>query len=297
MITCGRGDPSKQYQVDGEQAFLYMLEREHCASKYSMLEFTYGDSWNSICEQSLAAERWLVDNHEHRLHDLGFFVNLFPAYAQCIRRRIERNGDIVPPEGRRCIGFVDRVSMQIARPRGNWQFQRMWYGFKSGFHNFAYQSLYTPDGMHAHFCGPAAGRANDRLLMMNSNLESLLEALQQVNGRLVPRNQRYFAYTDRGYDSDRCIHAAHHGIYVTAQQVIDNHCMSPVRVCVEWGFARLRAMSKLLDTKWNMKMQASAVDYHVKSAVLLSNARTCLQAGQNTSYFDVEPPTLESYFL
>lgn len=41
MITYGRGDPSKQYQVDGEQAFLYMLEREHCASKYSLMAFVH----------------------------------------------------------------------------------------------------------------------------------------------------------------------------------------------------------------------------------------------------------------
>ena len=188
------------------------------------------------------------------------------------------------------------VGAMLTPVAGNWAYRKMWYGYKSGYHNYAYQSLYTPNGMHAYLYGPEAGRANDRLLMFDSHLEQILEQLQQVDGRLAPRNLRYYAYTDRGYESDRCIHAAHHGINVTVQQIRNNHCMSPVRVCVEWGFARIRAMSKSVDSLWNMKMKASSVDNHMKSAVLLANARTCLQGTQATGYFDIAPPSLDAYF-
>ena len=44
---------------------------------------------------------------------------------------------------------------------GNRAYRKMWYGYKCGFHNYAYQSLYMPDGMHAYLYGPEAGRAND----------------------------------------------------------------------------------------------------------------------------------------
>jgi hypothetical protein len=76
-----------------------------------------------------------------------------------------------------------------------------------------------------------------------------------------------------------------------------NQVMSPVRVCVEWGFGRIRAMSKLLHSQWNMKLQGEAVDLHVKAAVLLANARSTLHGAQATQYFFCTPPTLEEYFF
>ncbi|KAJ1420071.1 hypothetical protein B484DRAFT_333239, partial [Ochromonadaceae sp. CCMP2298] len=82
----------------------------------------------------------------------------------------------------------------------------------------------------------------------------------------------------------------------TALQIMYNNILSPVRVAVEWGFARIRAMSKLLHSSWNMQLQGQAVDVHVKSAVLLANARTTLRGAQATKYFICTPPSLEEYF-
>jgi len=64
-LLVGKGDEKKQYHVNGEQPFLYMLERDHCATKLSLMEFYYGDSYNSIDEQALAAECWLVDDRDN----------------------------------------------------------------------------------------------------------------------------------------------------------------------------------------------------------------------------------------
>ncbi|KAJ1400527.1 hypothetical protein B484DRAFT_306371, partial [Ochromonadaceae sp. CCMP2298] len=76
----------------------------------------------------------------------------------------------------------------------------------------------------------------------------------------------------------------------TPQQIMYNNILSPVRVCVEWGFARIRVMSKLLHSNWNMTLQGNAVDVHVKSAVILANARTTLRGAQAVKYFTVTPP-------
>ena len=296
-LQVGKGNQSKRYHVDGEQALLYMLERDHCSTKLSLMEFMYGDSYNSICEQVLAAERWLVDHHGHRLRSIGRFSHRFQEYADAIKQRIIANGDAIPPEGHRLVGFVDRVSIRIAKPTGNWAFQRLFYSYKSKYHCLAYQSLYTPDGMHIDVYGPKAGNHNDRLLLGESNLNGLLEDSQRDNNGVLPLPHLLFgAYSDRGYDDDTCIRAAHHGPLTTALQIAYNNILSPVRVAVEWGFAKIRAISKLLHSPWNMKLQGEAVDLHVKAAVLLSNARTTLRGAQAVKYFKCVPPSLEWYF-
>jgi hypothetical protein len=284
QLLAGTGAAPKQYYVDGEQALLFMLERDHCATKYSIMEFVYGTSYNSICEQTLAAERWLVDTHRHRLEDLAFFQTRFALYAERIRHKIESRYDDVPPEADKLIGFLDRVSMRIAKPSGNWAFQRLFYSVKSAYHCLAYQGVCAPDGMIIHFWGPAAGKHNDRLLLTESNFNGLLENLQLLpNGELPDQEDLFGVYTDRGYDNNTCVRAARHGPLVDAEDVMFNNILSAVRIAVEWSFATLRAMSKLLHSSWNMRLQAEAVDLHVKAAVLLGNARTTLQRAHHPS--------------
>ena len=67
------------------------------------------------------------------------------------------------------------VGAILTTAAGNWAYWKMWYGYKSCYHNYAYQSLYMPDGMHAYLYGPEAGRAND--CMFDSHLEQILEQL------------------------------------------------------------------------------------------------------------------------
>jgi hypothetical protein len=93
----GPGEEPKRYLVDGQQPLLYLLERLHCGTKLSLMEFRYGDSYNSIDEQALAAEHWLVDNHGHRLRGVESSKHRFTLYAKAIRDRIRKNGDAIPP--------------------------------------------------------------------------------------------------------------------------------------------------------------------------------------------------------
>ena len=72
--------------------------------------------------------------------------------------------------------------------------------------------------------------------------------------------------------------------------------MSSVRVDVEWVFGDITNYFKFLDFKNNLKIGLSAVGKMYSVCALLRNALTCLYGSTTSSYFQVEPPTLQEYF-
>ena len=76
-----------------------------------------------------------------------------------------------------------------------------------------------------------------------------------------------------------------------------NSAMSSVRVSVEWIFKDIINCFKFLDFKKNLKVQLSAVGKMCIVCTLLHNARCCLHGSTTSEYFDVQPPTLQDYFL
>ena len=74
-----------------------------------------------------------------------------------------------------------------------------------------------------------------------------------------------------------------------------NASMSAVRSSVEWLFGDIINYFKSLDFKKNLKIGLSSVRKMYIVSALLQNALTCLY-GNQTSFFDLEPTTLEEYF-
>jgi hypothetical protein len=72
--------------------------------------------------------------------------------------------------------------------------------------------------------------------------------------------------------------------------------MSSVRVGVEWVFGDVTNYFKFWDFKKNLKIGLSAVGKMYSVCALLRNALTCLYGSTTSSYFQVEPPTLQEYF-
>ena len=72
--------------------------------------------------------------------------------------------------------------------------------------------------------------------------------------------------------------------------------MSAVRSSVEWLFGDIISYFKSLDLKKNLKIGLSSVGKMYIVSALLQNALTCLYGNQTSSFFDLEPPTLEEYF-
>ena len=65
--------------------------------------------------------------------------------------------------------------------------------------------------------------------------------------------------------------------------------MSKVRISIEWLFNEILKYFACLDFKKILKI--------CLSPVLLTNARTFLYKIQTSEFFNIDPPTLEEYFM
>ena len=76
-----------------------------------------------------------------------------------------------------------------------------------------------------------------------------------------------------------------------------NASMSSVRISLEWLFGVINYF-KFLDFEKNLKTGMSSIGkmYYDIVCALLHNARTCLYGNKTSSFFELEPPTLEEYF-
>ena len=87
-----------------------------------------------------------------------------------------------------------------------------------------------------------------------------------------------------------------HGV-LTDQMNAYNASMSAVRTSVEWLFGDMTNYFKTMDFKKNLKVGLSSVRQMYIVSSLLQNALTFLYGNQTSSFFDLEPPTLEEYFF
>jgi hypothetical protein len=76
-----------------------------------------------------------------------------------------------------------------------------------------------------------------------------------------------------------------------------NVTMSRVRITVEWGYSRVSRLWQHINFKDNQKVFKSPIGAQYMVAVLLTNAITCIDRGNEISdYFGCAPPTLEDFF-
>ena len=75
-----------------------------------------------------------------------------------------------------------------------------------------------------------------------------------------------------------------------------NKSMSNVRTSVEWLFGDIVEYFKFMDFKKNLKLGLSSIGKLYVVCALLRNALTCLYGNSTSSYFKLDPPTLEEYF-
>ena len=83
---------------------------------------------------------------------------------------------------------------------------------------------------------------------------------------------------------------------LTPQMQQYNASMSAVRSSVEWLFGDVVNSFKFIDFKKNLKLMLSSVGKMYVVSVILRNALTCLYGNQTSSYFDLQPPSLDFYF-
>ena len=73
--------------------------------------------------------------------------------------------------------------------------------------------------------------------------------------------------------------------------------MSRVRTAVEWVFGDILEYFSFLDFKRNLKVGLSAVGKMYIICSLLRNVHSCTYGSMTSTFFGVDPPSLEQYFI
>ena len=155
--------------------------------------------------------------------------------------------------------------------------------------HFFLQSVVAPNGLIAHMFGPIEGRRHDAFMLGASGLTQKMQRFQQTNC------QPYVIYGDPAYGVTANILAPFRGSQLSRQQVEFNKAMSKVRVSVEWTFGKTCQYFSYVDFKRYNKVLLQPFAKYYSVASLLTNCHTCLYGSLTTTYFGVEPPSLETY--
>ena len=74
-----------------------------------------------------------------------------------------------------------------------------------------------------------------------------------------------------------------------------NIAMGAVRSFVEWLFADIVNYIKFLDFKKNLKLGLSSISKIYIVSALFQNALACFYGNNTSTFFDLDPSTLEEY--
>ena len=104
-------------------------------------------------------------------------------------------------------------------------------------------------------------------------------------------------FGDPAYPLRLHLQAPFRNVALTPRMVAYNKSMSTVRVAVEWLFGDILNYFKFLDFKKNLKIGLSQVGKMYVVCALIRNALTCLYPNSCSIFFDLQPPTLDQYFI
>ena len=151
---------------------------------------------------------------------------------------------------------------------------------------------YHPININLPFLFTTEGRRHDSGMLADSGL---LQMLQQH--AVSPTGQPMCLYGDPAYPLRVHLQGPFRGAVITQQMQSFNAAMSAVRTSVEWLFGDVVNYFKFVDFKKNLKIYLSSVGKMYIVCAILRNALTCLYGNQTSKYFDLNPPSLEDYFV
>ena len=107
--------------------------------------------------------------------------------------------------------------------------------------------------------GPFVGRRHDAGIFQESGL------LEQLIGKVNANGDAMYLYGDPAYPLLPQLIVPYRGANVSPEQHEFNQCMTPPRICVEWGFGEVLKTFAFLDHKKNMKMVSATYRFTVQS--------------------------------
>ncbi|RUA05603.1 MAG: hypothetical protein DSY43_04250 [Gammaproteobacteria bacterium] len=111
-----------------------------------------------------------------------------------------------------------------------------------------------------------------------------------------PLGHSFCIYGDPAYPLRVHLQAPFRYGVLTPQMVAFNQSMSSVRESVEWLFNDVITSFKFMDFKKNLKVGLSCIGKMYVVSAILRNALTCLYGNQISTYFQLDPPSIEDYF-
>ena len=102
-------------------------------------------------------------------------------------------------------------------------------------------------------------------------------------------------YGDPAYPLRLYLQTGFKGGVLSPREQIFNSRMSAVRVSVEWSFGDIIKNFAFLDFKKNLKISLSPVGKIYIVGALLQNVHTCIYRNIASTFYDVQPPSAETY--
>lgn len=262
----------------GMEALMILLRRLVYPARWCDLVPFFGRSGSELSLIFNTIMDDLYDRFQHLLDSLDL-VWLDPEFFSQV---INNKGAPL----NQCWGFIDGTARPIARPIRN---QRIMFSGHKRVHCLKFQSVVAPNGLIAHMFGPIEGRRHDAFMLGVSGLTDKLSRFQ------TPTGEPYVVYGDPAYGLTRNIIGPFRGAHITDDEQAFNTEMSKVRTCVEWGFGKICQNFAYLDFKKNLKVLLQPVGKYYLVASILINCHTCLYGSQTSTFFDLDPPSLETY--
>jgi hypothetical protein len=181
--------------------------------------------------------------------------------------------------GFRVFGFIDNTMNATCRPGGGPSrdgkdaprndpiIQRAWYNGWKKLHGMKWQTIDLPNGMNFHVFGPVSIRHNDIYNVIQSNIDELLQNLQEDNVL------KFIIYGDSAYIVlNFGFIASRHQEPQNDREILENRSMSSCREVIEWDYGDVGTLWAYLDYKKVLKMRKMPVAATYFVAMLLRNA-------------------------
>lgn len=234
----------------------------------------------------LAVLKWVVGQHASRLlglSSLSRWRDQFSTFRAAIQMK-----QPLPPRLQNTIGFLDGTHRPCCRPRGRNNIQQYMYTGYKHVHSIKFLGVSLPNGLMACLHGPEGGSRNDSFLVLQSQLNSSLHALNQTHPATLIADSA-FAW----HGQVRSMHKAYRQL--TPLQEAENSAMKTIRTSVEWFFGIVVRDWVIVSMKTKNKVFLSPIGDIYLAAVFLANCRCCFEGNQISSFFSLPSPNLSEY--
>lgn len=266
---------------DSMEALCLLLRRLAFPCRYSDLIPRFGRSVPDLCQIFNTALNEIYEKFHHLFSSFDQEW-LSPVNLKSYADKIHAKG--APLDN--CWGFIDGTLRQIPRPSVN---QKCAYSGHKRHHGYKMQSISAPNGLIASLFGPIEGSRHDSYVLSQSGIMDLLQQHSRA-----PDGKVLCIYGDTAYPLREYLQTGFKNV-INVDQDNFNTRMSAVRVSVEWVFGDVIERFKHTDFHKMQKIGVSAVAKQYVVSALLSNIRTCMYGSTTSSYFDCQPPSMESY--